>query len=201
MITVKGYSEAKTSGIYSNEVANMSEPLTVKYFKGNEVIANGLWKDIKAQVELAKGSFTFSIYIMTSKGVLANISFKGTSAGAWFNFTKKTRARLGDEWISIDGFTEGKTGSVTYYTPTMSFSGVIDNESALIADEKYKEIESYLEFYKLGQNSDQKTESKPITSMDVQNVNDVDLATLSRQEMMATSDPIFDANAIDDLPF
>ena len=60
--SVKGWNDATSSGIYSNEVKFISkEILTVKPFKGNE-IAKGLYKDIKDKVQSAGGHYVKSIY-------------------------------------------------------------------------------------------------------------------------------------------
>ena len=60
--TIKGWNDATSSAIYSNEVKFISkETLTVKPFKGNE-IAKGLYKDIKKKIVAAGGHYTKSIY-------------------------------------------------------------------------------------------------------------------------------------------
>jgi len=80
---VKGWNDATSSGIYSNEVKFISkEIMTVKPFKGNE-IAKGLYKDIKEKIVSAGGHYVKSIYIMLEDGTLANLQLKGSSVQAW----------------------------------------------------------------------------------------------------------------------
>ena len=110
--TIKGWNEATSSAIYSNEVKYISkEPMTVKPFKGNE-IAKGLYKDIKDKVVSAGGHYTKSIYIMLEDGLLANIQLKGSAVQKWGEFTQKQRTRLADEWVVVAKALEGKKGAV-----------------------------------------------------------------------------------------
>ena len=77
---VKGWNDATSSGIFSNEVKFISkETMTVKPFKGNE-IAKGLYKDIKEKIVAAGGHYVKSIYIMLEDGSLAKYSIKRFSS-------------------------------------------------------------------------------------------------------------------------
>jgi len=72
--TVKGWSDASGSGIYSNEVYFIgSEPMSVKSFKGG-VIAEGLYKDIKPSITNAGGKYHRSVYVMLEDGSLSGQS-------------------------------------------------------------------------------------------------------------------------------
>jgi len=56
--TIKGWSEADQSGIYSNEVKNLStDDLNVRTFSG-KAIASGKYADIKEAIAKAGGTFT-----------------------------------------------------------------------------------------------------------------------------------------------
>lgn len=60
--TVRGYHEESESGIFANEVHNLSkQELTVKSHKGG-VIAQGLWNDIKDKVTAKGGKYTKAVY-------------------------------------------------------------------------------------------------------------------------------------------
>ncbi len=148
MHTVKGFHKDHESGIYANEVKHIGEePVSVKCFDHGE-IASGLWKDIKPLVENVGGKYHQSLYIMTESGRLLNISLKGAGVSSWFEFTKKTKARLSDEWVIVEEYGEGKTGSVEYTYPKFRFDGNISVEQEKTADACFDELEEYLKKYK-----------------------------------------------------
>jgi hypothetical protein len=145
--TIKGWNDASSSNIYSNEVKFISkEVMTVKPFKGNE-IAKGYYKDIKEKVVAAGGHYTKSIYVMLEDGSLANISLKGSGVQKWGDFTQKTRNRLADEWVIVAKAEDGKKGAVKFSTPSFSFANSISDEEANMADEAFNILESYLKTY------------------------------------------------------
>jgi len=144
---IKGWNDASSSNIYSNEVKFISkEVMTVKPFKGNE-IAKGYYKDIKDKVVAAGGHYTKSIYVMLEDGSLANISLKGSGVQKWGDFTQKTRNRLADEWVTVAKAEDGKKGAVKFSTPSFSFANSISDEEANMADEAFNILESYLKTY------------------------------------------------------
>ena len=144
---IKGWNDATSSGIFSNEVKFISkEVLTVKPFKGNE-IAKGLYKDIKERVQSAGGHYVKSIYIMLEDGSLSNLQLKGSSVQAWGEFTLKTRNRLPDEWVIVESSKEGKKGAVKFHVPEFKFFKSLSEDQALQADECFNVLESYLKTY------------------------------------------------------
>lgn len=144
---IKGWNDASSSNIYSNEVKFISkEVMTVKPFKGNE-IAKGYYKDIKDKVVAAGGHYTKSIYVMLEDGSLANISLKGSGVQKWGDFTQKTRNRLSDEWVTVAKAEDGKKGAVKFSTPSFSFANSISDAEADLADEAFNILESYLKTY------------------------------------------------------
>lgn len=144
---IKGWNDASSSSIYSNEVKFISkEVMTVKPFKGNE-IAKGYYKDIKEKVVAAGGHYTKSIYVMLEDGSLANISLKGSGVQKWGEFTQKTRNRLADEWVIVAKAEDGKKGAVKFSTPSFSFANSISDAEADLADEAFNILESYLKTY------------------------------------------------------
>jgi hypothetical protein len=144
---IKGWNDASSSNIYSNEVKFISkEVMTVKPFKGNE-IAKGYYKDIKDKVVAAGGHYTKSIYVMLEDGSLANISLKGSGVQKWGDFTQKTRNRLADEWVIVAKAEDGKKGAVKFSTPSFSFANSISDEEANMADDAFNILESYLKTY------------------------------------------------------
>ena len=81
------------------------------------------------------GKYFKSLYVMTPKGAIINLSLSGASVSPWFEFTKKTKPRLADEWVSITGFEEAKKGSVEYSFPVFEFNGTTTKEEYQLADE------------------------------------------------------------------
>ena len=145
--TIKGWNDATSSAIYSNEVKYISkEPMTVKPFKGNE-IAKGLYKDIKDKVVSAGGHYTKSIYIMLEDGLLANIQLKGSAVQKWGEFTQKQRTRLADEWVVVAKALEGKKGAVKFFTPEFGFEKSLTKNEGLLADNCFNILEAYLNAY------------------------------------------------------
>ena len=152
---VKGWSDALTGNIISNEVKFISKETIVakcyhKNVKGDSVtteIAKGLYKDIKDKVVTAGAKYNKSIYVMLEDGSLANIKFKGACVGKWAEFTQKTRNRLADEWVTVAKAEDGKKGAIKFSTPSFSFANSISDEEANMADEAFNILESYLKTY------------------------------------------------------
>lgn len=138
--TIKGWSEADQSGIYSNEVKNLStDDLNVRTFSG-KAIASGKYADIKEAIAKAGGTFTKSIYAMMEDGTIINFQLRGVSLRQWMDFTAKSRRRLPDEWITIASVEEGKKGRVTFSFPNFEFSGSLNSKEGDLADQQYNEL-------------------------------------------------------------
>jgi hypothetical protein len=145
--TVKGWNDATSSSIYSNEVKFISkEIMTVKPFKGNE-IAKGLYKDIKEKIVAAGGHYTKSIYVMLEDGSLANLQLKGSSTQAWGDFTQKTRSRLPEEWVIVKTAKDGKKGAVKFSMPDFTFERTLSDAENEQADLCFDTLEAYLKAY------------------------------------------------------
>ena len=140
--TVRGFDANDETGIYSNEVQYLNEELEVKNFKGKQ-IAKGLWKDISAEVDRAGGRFAKSIYVMTKKGNLININLSGGSVGEWFEFTKKSKSRLTDEWVTVESAEERKKGATRYFVPVFKYNVSLTDAEAKQADEAYEIFEAF----------------------------------------------------------
>jgi hypothetical protein len=156
---IKGWNDATSSGIFSNEVKFISkEVMTVKPFKGNE-IAKGIYKEIKEKVISAGGHYVKSIYIMLEDGSLANIQLKGSAVQKWGEFTQKTRNRLTDEWVVVDGVVDGKKGAVKFFTPDFKFLKSLSESESEMADDAFNTLEAYLKTYL--------TKAEPIAEIEV----------------------------------
>lgn len=142
--TVKGWHNKSESGIYANEIANMSEMLTVKSFKGGHIIS-GIYREIKEKLQ--GGVYYKSIYVMLGDGSIANIALKGASCAMWGDFTKKTSSRLADEWVAVTGAEDQKNGSVKYSVPMFEFKGSLTEADGIKADQAYDVLSEYFKDY------------------------------------------------------
>lgn len=148
--TVRGYNEKLETGIYANEVRDVrSDPLTVKLFKGNQVIANGLWSDIKDRVVANDGKFGVNLYIGYKDGAkmkLGAIECAGCAVSPWFDFEKQHRKALFEQAVTMARGAQAKTGSVKFYPPVYSLKE-ISAETNAAALELDKELQAYLADY------------------------------------------------------
>jgi len=145
--TVKGWNDASSSQINSNEVKFISrDEMVVKPFKGNE-IAKGLYKDIKERIKAAGGHYVKSVYCMLEDGSIANLQLKGAACQSYGDFTAKTRSRLTDEWVVVAKAIDGKKGAVKYTTPGFEFDKSLSESEADLADEAFNTLEAYLKTY------------------------------------------------------
>lgn len=147
MHTVRGFSNASESGIYSNEVEYIGkQELTVKSFKGGE-IASGLWKDIKGRVDSFGGYYTQSIYAMLEDGTLVNINLKGGAVSKWYEFKKDNFQRMQDEWIIVEDVEERKNGAVKYNVPEFKFIVSLTDDEDKKAEQVYSTLKVYIDAY------------------------------------------------------
>lgn len=157
--TVKGWSDASGSGIYSNEVYFIgSEPMAVKSFKGG-VIAEGLYKDIKPTITNAGGKYHRSVYVMLEDGSLANISFKGAVVREWSIFMENNANNCDVKWVEVNTANEQKKGSVKYTTPDFTLGESISKADATKADKVAGEFQEYISSYL---KKDEVIESDPV---------------------------------------
>ena len=140
--TVKGYDAEDNTGIYSNEVKAIKEELNVRNFK-NKTIAVGQWNDISQKVDRSGGKFAKSIYAMTKKGNLINLCLYGSALREWFEFTKKSKRRLPDEWVTITGVEERKKGVTNYFVPVFSYNKSLSSDEGEMADKAYEMFEEF----------------------------------------------------------
>lgn len=150
LATVKGWHDSSESGIYSNEVRNVTkEPLNVRAFKGG-VLASGLYKDIKDTVKAVGGHYVQNCYIgyfdENDELVLGSIQFKGAALNAWIEFGKEHQNEIYDGAVQIDGYTEGKKGSITFRVPVFSIVEASEDLKDQ-AKELDKELQLYLNSY------------------------------------------------------
>lgn len=145
---ISGFNDADQTGIYSNEVLQIgTDEMEVKTFKGR-LIAKGLYKDIKSNVNAAGGNYHKSIYAVTKEGELINLSLKGSSVSKWSQLTEKGAwKRLQDEWVTIEDAEDHQKGRVKYSTPNFKFNTSISNSEYQMIKAKATELEEYLKGY------------------------------------------------------
>jgi len=144
--SVRGWDDASSSGIYSNEVRDTRQDvLVVKSFKGG-TLAEGLYKDIKDRVNTLGGSFVASCYIGFKNGGdsldIGNFRIKGAALGAWMEFRKAHRRDLYKKAVAITGYTEGKKGRVVFRVPTFALKDLSEdsNNAAVGLDMQLQEF-------------------------------------------------------------
>lgn len=148
--TVRGWHEASSSGIYSNEVRDTRQDvLVVKAFKGG-TLAEGLYRDIRDRVSTLGGQFNANCYVGFKNGdgdlEIGAIRFKGAALGAWMEFRKANRAKLYEQAVDITGYTEGKKGRVIFRVPVFKLRP-LSTESNNIAVALDKELQAFLDAY------------------------------------------------------
>lgn len=146
--TIKGFSDADQTGIYSNEVLQTgSDEMEVKTFKGR-IIAKGLYKDIKPVVDASGGKYHKSIYAVTKGGELINIALKGSCVREWSEFTAKgAYKRLKDEWVTITKAKDQKKGRVNYSTPVFKFDSSLNDDEFEMVSEHAQVFSDYMNNY------------------------------------------------------
>jgi len=192
--TVKGWNDKSESGIYSNEVANLNDRLDVKSFKGGPIIS-GLYRDIKDQLQ--GGVYNKSIYVMLGDGSVANISMKGAVVAAWGDFTKKSKARLSDEWVAVTGHEDMKKGSVKYTIPVFEYKSTMTEAEGEMADVAYDIIKDYFTGY-FGKAAEEEAVSHAISEPEVNKTAHLDVLGKAAPRF---APPSLDPEEEDDLPF
>ncbi len=150
LAVIKGWHDPSNSGIFSNEVKDITkEPLIVKSFNGGP-IATGFYKEIKDKIAASGGHFTANVYCaikIDGELKIASLQFKGAALNAWIEFAKKNRAELYKKAISIVGVEDGTKGRVVFKMPVFKLSDISEqtNESAMKLDEELQEhLKKYL---------------------------------------------------------
>ena len=144
MHTVKGWHDKSQSGIYANEVKNISsEVIEVKSFKGG-LLAKGIYKEIKEIINNVGGNYVKSIYAMTKDGEIINIALKGAAVQEWGEAFNKGRSRMADEWVTVAAADDRKKGSVKYSVPLFAFDKSLSTKENDLADLAYNKLEASL---------------------------------------------------------
>jgi hypothetical protein len=166
--TITGFNESAGEKIWSNEVKDLSkDTLTVK--SGKEVIARGLYKDIKDTAISKGGGYAQSCYIAfkDEKGslVIGNFMMKGSSfgggvhkpadknmkdieIGGWMAFCKANKNELYTKAIVLEGKDDRicVNGATKFYAPKFRLKD-IDPETDKKAIELTQVLKAYMAEY------------------------------------------------------
>lgn len=143
--TIKGWSDADQSAIWSNEVKYLDkQKLAVFTKKGKQI--EGIYEVIKGKVSGSK--YTKAVYVAYYNAQkqleIGCILMSGASLNAWIEFTGNHNVNKGA--IRVESFTTGKKGKVEYRMP--AFIGFdCKPETDAKATELDKVLQAYLTEY------------------------------------------------------
>ena len=186
---VGGWNDAAERSIYSNEVRNISqEALTVRT-SGSNIIAQGLYSEIKEKVKSNGGHYIASMYVafkLDDELVIGNLGLKGAALQSWMEFYRKHQSEIHEKAVKISGFQEGKKGSITFKVPEFEIQEAAQ-ETTDKAIELDKELQKFLA-------------SKPDTTVPVANPYDVPEEP-AHENTESNNTPADDSDDSDGLPF
>lgn len=224
--TVKGYDESRKEGIYANEVKDTTkQQLVVKV--GNEVVASGLYKDIKANIPKG-GGYAQSVYIAykgeNGKLVIGNITMAGSSfsggthkpadknmkdieVGGWLDFCKIHGANIEKKAVVLEGKDERMctNGSVKFYAPKFSLKDVseeTDKEAIALTQELKEYMKAY--FIKTQGEIEQQQVATQVAEAHAKVFGDkpaVDTSTMTEQEKTFLVKPEIKDEPLEETPF
>lgn len=153
--TIKGFSDEFQNGIYSNEIKFTSkDELTVRIHGQNQIVAEGLYNDIRLKIIDAGGKYHKSIYCLLN-GELVNISLKGSGVSTFSLFAngdkkKKIEGNSGkfeSHFIEINEAEDLKKGATKYSVPVFSIGKPYTKEELQQAIDAYGEVVEYYSKY------------------------------------------------------
>lgn len=129
--TVRGYSKATQQGIRANEVTDLkTQKLSVKFAKSGDLIAEGLWSEIRDTVCSKRngGGFAINLYMAykDEDGRLKIGCFQigGCALGAWIDFEKTAGKAIWQKAVIIGRGNKDTTGSVDFYPPVFALKEI-----------------------------------------------------------------------------
>lgn len=144
--TIKGFSDADSSGFWSNEIRDLkSETFIVRTKKG--ICFKGYYDALAGSRDCSGAKYCQSVYIAYHNGTsleIANLQIHGSALGAWIEFRKKNKIFEGA--IEVKEITEGKKGTTTYQIPVFK-SIATKPETDLAAKKLDTELQEYLKLY------------------------------------------------------
>lgn len=149
LTTIGGFSEPNNSGIWSNEVRSVKDPLIVRTSAGT--LATGTYQDLKDHLKAQGGKYARSVYVAYQladgedfQWVIGNLKLVGASLGAWFDFRKRTDVYSGA--VRLTGSVKDKKGTNTFHVPTFEAVDVAEADADVAIDHD-KQLQAYLDSY------------------------------------------------------
>ena len=145
--TVKGYSDADSSGFWSNEVRDLATEQLVVRTKG-EKFPPMLYEQVKEKLSSRGAEYCKSVYIgyydAKKKLTIGNIGIKGCAIGPWIEFCKVNKVM--EIGVQVKGSVEGKKGATKFHSPVFEPLAITPetNASAIELD---KVLQEYLTAY------------------------------------------------------
>jgi len=150
--TVKGYSKPLKVGLFANEVKDTRvEPLTVRLHGTKQVVATGLWNDIKDVVTSKRngGGFAKHVYMAYKEDgqlKIGCIQMSGCALGPWFEFFDKHRKDVESKGVCITAGEKDDSGGVEFIPPSFSIRE-IHPDSDIAAKKLDVELQAFLKEY------------------------------------------------------
>ena len=152
--TVKGWHDASSKRIYSNEVKFISkEPVNVRTFGGLNLV-EGIYGDIKLELLQLGGKYHRSIYVIDESGEIINLQLKGAVVGAYTEFMKDHENSVEGSWLEMKSVTDHKKGATKYSTPDFTIGKAFTKAEMALANEKYLDIVAHFESVTAKEKSD-----------------------------------------------
>ena len=143
--TIKGWHDASSSRIYSNEVKFIGkESVKVKSFKGGDIV-DGIYKDIRLKILDAGGKYHRSVYVVDDSGDIINLQLKGAVVAAYSDFLNENENKIEGSWCEINTVKDHKKGATKYSTPDFTIGKAFTKAEMALANDKYLEIVAHFE--------------------------------------------------------
>jgi len=165
LTTMRGFSDADNSGIWSNEIRDLKkETLTVRTKKG--IIGQGLYETLDA-VKNKGAQYAQSVYIAyydeNKELSIGNLLMTGSSIGPWIDLLKGKD--IYKYAVIIKEKKEEKKGATKFFAPVFNLT-TVKPETDNKAIDLDKELQTYLKAY-FSRNATQQTEQQNLAPEDV----------------------------------
>lgn len=154
LTNIKGYSDKYQSGIWSNEVKNITTQKLKAVCKDKTgkiiTLGEGFYQSIKDSLAVAGGKYTRSLYVAMlndkDEYEIVNLQLRGAAFSGWLDFCNEKRGSIMTDEITCADFKREKKGATKYTIPlfTSELASEEGNEAAIALD---VELQEYLTAY------------------------------------------------------
>lgn len=147
---VGGYSEKHGTGLFSNEIDNISEEelIVKKFFNGEQQeLFRGIYKETESDRAVHQASYQKVVYAVILEcdqiktGTIVRLVLSGCSASAWFNLSTEQKQGA----IVLSGTEQKKKGKNDYLEPVFDSVKIErGSEEDDIAESAYDKVEAYI---------------------------------------------------------